>query len=492
MFKKIVIICAVLSISAGMAYAEKEETGSKNRVKFIGDLIIAADEVVDGDVVVMQGNLRIEGIVNGDAVVLLGDAFVDSGGVVNGNLVTSRGKVYLDEHGKVTGDVTESRILDLSFDYPVSSDDEDEWWEEDEWEEYDVHTGDVDGYAAYNKVDGVVLGVKVPKKRHQELIPNMILHGFGAYGFANDRWQFYAELDRWFFEDNVLEFGLEGHQFTDTEDNWLIENMENSLAAVLLREDFRDYYYRTGFGAHISQEIGSSLRIKVKYLADEYGAAHNNANWTLFGGDKKFRDNFWFLKNAGYPPGAGILGGEMRSVIASGDMKMFGGDLNLSGSAEFAGGELAGDFNFRKYIFQARGSLDFGRYEGLDFRLKLGSSEDHLPPQKFFTLGGISTLRGYQHKEFAGRQMALLNVEYRMFSRGRSSYLWFLKFVKPVLFTDIGSTHPDIFHQFKVEHYKADVGFGLVLWSDARLDVARRTDTGEDPWVATFRISRPF
>ncbi len=491
--KKVFILTFTVLAALGLAYGEEKDKGSGNRVKFIGDMVVAVDEVVDGDVVVMQGNLRVKGVINGDAVVFWGDAFVDSAGIINGNLVTSRGKVFIDEFGKVTGDVTESRIMDLSFGEPMSEDFEGfEDDMEEGWREFEDKEADIDGHFSYNKVDGVVIGLKFPKNRRRDLVPNLILHGYGGYGFANDRWQFYAELDRWFFERNTLEFGVEGHKLTDTEDEWIIGNLENSLAAVLIHEDFRDYYYRTGFGAHVSQTLGSKLRLKVKYLVDEYDKAENTARWALFGGDKVFRDNYWFLEKAGYPAGSNIFEGEMRSVIASGELKMFGGDLRLTGSMESAGGELSGDFEFKRYIFEARANIDFGRYEGLDIRMKLGSSEDKLPPQKLFTLGGISTLRGFKHKEFTGSQMALLNLEYRMFERGGSSYLWFLDFMKPVLFADIGSTHPDIFDEFKSEHYKSDVGFGLILWEDARFDVARRTDSGDKPWVATFRLSQPF
>ena len=486
MFHKKLICIIISSFIIAAAFAGEDKISSKDRVKYIGDLTIEADEVVNGDVVVMQGDLIVMGTVNGNAVVSFGDAFVDSGGVINGDLVAWRGKISIDEHGIVAGEVVESRLFDISLDDP-SFRTKEELYEEEKEEERE-YEADTDVRLGYNKVDGFFLGLTIPKSLGHRILPKITFHGFGGYSFSNDRWQYSAEIDKWLFEDNILEFGIESHKLTDTEDNWIIQNEENSLASFFLHEDFRDYFYRTGFGAHIGQDIGSFLKLKVKYLIDDYDGTENNTNWALFGGSKDFSPNFGFMGE-----GTTIDEGNMRSVIASGALKLFNGDLHLTGTAEKAGGDLSGDFEFSRYIFEARGYFNLGSCEGLDFRLKLGSSEDDLPLQKYFTLGGISTLRGFSHKEFYGKQMALLNLEYRIFSGERPSHLWFLKLFQVRLFADMGSTHPDIFDGFDLDYYKTDVGIAFMTKSgDARLNIARRTDTGEDPWVVTFRIEHPF
>lgn len=492
MYHKI-ILTLLLIFSAIPTIAETTEISGKDKIKYIGDLIIYADEVVNGDVVVMQGDLRVKGTVNGNAVVSFGDAFVDSGGVINGDLVALRGKINVNENATITGEIVESRLFDISFD-DHDFDDRNRHRDKDKDDSHWFHEtkdADVDARLGYNKVDGFFLGLKVPKVIGDqfEFVPQVTLHGFFGYGFSNDRWQYYAEFDKWFFEENKLEFGVEAHDLTDTQDNWIIENEENSVAAFLIHEDFRDYYYRRGFGGHIAQDIGDFLRLKVKYLADDYSMAENKTDWALFGGDKKFKENYSFMGI-----GANILPGMMRSIVTSGDMKLFNSDLLMSGSMEYADSEdIGGDFTFNKYIFEMKGFFDIGRFEGLDFRIRLGNSDGDLPPQRMFTLGGISTLRGFSHKEFWGEQMALANLEYRLFSHSKPSRMWFLKLFQIVLFADAGSVHPDIFTDFDTEYYKSDVGVGLMGSDDyMRFNIARRTDTSKDPWVVTFRIQRSF
>jgi hemolysin activation/secretion protein len=135
--------------------------------------------------------------------------------------------------------------------------------------------------------------------------------------------------------------------------------------------------------------------------------------------------------------------------------------------------------------------LKISEFERMILRFKLGSSQDTLPPQKVFTLGGISTLRGYKFKEFYGDQMALLNMEYWISGDRHSHLFWPLKFMQFGLFADFGSTHNLIFSDFDPQYYKMDVGFSFMdKDEDLRLDLARRTDSGDKPWVVTFRIAQ--
>lgn len=491
MLRNLIISIIVLTLVIGTAFADESEGKDKDRIKFIGDLIIGVDEVVEGDVIVMQGDLTVKGSVKGDAVVSLGDAFVHSGGVVSGDLITWKGKIYIDPEGVVEGRSVEHRLFDIPLDkrnFRIgTSGGDDDRCEDKEGYKIEIDS-DIGPRLSYNKVDGFFLGLEIPKVFRGNLIPGMSLHGYGGYGFSNDRWQYYTEVNKHFFEKNRLEIGLEGHSVTGTEDDWIIENWENSLAAFFLHEDFRDYYYRTGFGAHISQRLWSKLFLKVKFLNDEYDKTDNNTNWALFGGHKDFLPNFGFLRT-----GENISEGFMRSMIAEGSWDIFDGDLSLTGSAEYADYGLGGDFEFARYIFEVRGHFGVSDFEELAFRLKLGSSEDRLPPQKAFTLGGISTLRGFSHKEFYGDQMALLNLEYILFGRKHSRHFWLLKHIRVGLFTDIGSTHSQIFNDFDADYYKSDVGFVFMNDDgDIRLNIARRTDTGDKPWMVTFRITQPF
>lgn len=76
-------------------------------VKFGDSIHILEDETVDGDVVAIGGDIRIDGFVTGDVVTSPGDIIIGSGGVVEGDAVATFGKISIEPGGSVEGEVTE-------------------------------------------------------------------------------------------------------------------------------------------------------------------------------------------------------------------------------------------------------------------------------------------------------------------------------------------------------------------------------------------------
>ena len=81
---------------------------------------------------------------------------------------------------------------------------------------------------------------------------------------------------------------------------------------------------------------------------------------------------------------------------------------------EMSNSDLRSDFSFNQYVLELRHYLPISRNERLDLRFKAGSAEGTLPFQKLFELGGISTLRGFEYKEFVGDRLLLANIEYNL------------------------------------------------------------------------------
>ncbi|HEX2093022.1 MAG TPA: polymer-forming cytoskeletal protein [Longimicrobiaceae bacterium] len=69
-----------------------------------GDHTVAKGEVVEGDMVVVGGDLRVEGEIRGDAVVTGGNLEMREGGTVRGDAVVTGGKL-LDLGGRVLGEM---------------------------------------------------------------------------------------------------------------------------------------------------------------------------------------------------------------------------------------------------------------------------------------------------------------------------------------------------------------------------------------------------
>lgn len=97
-------------IAREVAAAQAEVEAEAGRVSggsvtvLTGDQVVEEGEVVEGDLIVHDGDLRVEGEIRGNAVVTDGDLLLVEGGVVLGDAVVTGGKL-LNEGGRVRGEM---------------------------------------------------------------------------------------------------------------------------------------------------------------------------------------------------------------------------------------------------------------------------------------------------------------------------------------------------------------------------------------------------
>jgi hypothetical protein len=87
-----------------------------------GDRTIAAGEVVDGDVVVFNGDLTVAGTVRGDVTVARGDLHLETGSVVDGDAVVTAGRL-VNRGAHVSGEmrvVDEGQAMGMKNGVPVA------------------------------------------------------------------------------------------------------------------------------------------------------------------------------------------------------------------------------------------------------------------------------------------------------------------------------------------------------------------------------------
>ncbi len=89
---------------AGLAEALEDLDLDQVTVSVGDDLTIARDEMVEGTVVVVDGDLEVEGHVRGDVVVVEGDVRLAPGARIDGDLRYLEGRL-IDQGGEVAGDV---------------------------------------------------------------------------------------------------------------------------------------------------------------------------------------------------------------------------------------------------------------------------------------------------------------------------------------------------------------------------------------------------
>jgi hypothetical protein len=366
---------------------------------------------------------------------------------------------------------------------------------------YPWENADDDFLFRYNRVEGLFLGLSSPETYHWQG-RHMALFGTGGYGFAAHRWRYSGGVAQQFGAGtSMLEFGVEGHSLTDTRDQWIIDEGENTLAALFLRDDYRDYYTRKGFSiwtGNYWRWRNSDLQFRVAYLNDRYESLTQSADWAIFGGDKRFRLN------------PAVDEGRMRSILTafefhqSREKRYFFRGWSASASAEFSPKGLKGDFDFNRYILDLRSYLSLGDYDNINVRLRAASATGDIPVQKGFDLGGIGTLPAFGFKEFVGNRLLLGNVEYivngKIIDDAGLFPAWLLWNVNLIFFADAGyvttadkeQSFVDGFDGLNSNTIRWDWGVGIGSRDGKmRLAFVWRTDVSR-PARAFIRLSRPF
>ncbi|MGH2568142.1 MAG: hypothetical protein ACRDGA_07365, partial [Bacteroidota bacterium] len=482
---------------------EDSEENHDSRVDYTydGDRVVEGDEVIEGNVVVKGGDLTVYGEIDGDVLVVGGTLYVKDGGLITGDARVISGDIVLDEGGVIEGSMDKTGSRTAGYREPRER----------------FRTGStalnanwvnelttLDNFIfRYNRVEGVFLGLGSEKRYYWDGYRDYSAYGSVGYGFKSHRWRLNLGVARQFVldEGHLLEVGVEGHNITDTKDQWLIRQGENTAAAFFIHEDYRDYFGRAGWGlntAYTVQLEDFTGQFKVEYLLDTYRSMDNRTEWSLFGGDKVFR------------PNPAIQDGKMRSVVASLGVstvsKTMEGQEGWSafGTAEFAEDSFGGDFGFRQYVADIRRYQPLSRYDNFNIRLRVGTSEGELPPQKLYELGGLSTVQVLPFKSMAGNRMLLANAEYIV----NGNFLhdikfwpsWLMRQINFVVLGDAGwmrSVRPSAsfdagFGELQLKQFRSNLGVGVSTRSGSfRIAYLWSTD-GTNLNRTIFRFSRPF
>lgn len=478
--------------------SEDEDTS----VTYQGNTVIKKEDTINSNVIVKGGDLTVYGRISGDVLVVGGNLYVKDGARIGGNVKVINGEVTKEDDAVIVGYIDKSsstrqrgyREEEKDF-RRTSTKLKADWASE---------TTNLDNFIfRYNRVEGLFLGLGSEKRYYWDGQRSYSLYGSIGYGFKSHNWRGNLGLSRQFaFNDGQLfEIEAEGHSLTDTKDDWLIGVHENTAAAILIHEDYRDYFQREGWGANVGYAVQQDYltgQVKVGYLADEYRSMDNRTEWSIFGGNKQFRLN------------PGIDESKMRSVVVSAGLNtvtttIYGPEgWSFLTTAEIAEKNFGSDFGFRRYVVDVRRYQPLGRYDNVNVRFRAGSSEGNLPFQKAFEMGGLGTLQGYPFKGEMGNRMLLTNAEFIVNGDflGELSFWpsWLLRGINFIVLSDAGlvravpttESWTSGFNGIKFTDFKHDVGVGISNRSGSfRLAYVWRTDRSE-PARFIFRIARPF
>ena len=359
-----------------------EEVNNDSIISHNGDLEIAEGDTVYGDVVVKKGTLTVRGVIDGDALVVNGNIVVKDGGKISGNARAINGTITREPKGIVVGFVEETSSSSASRfgqkESPIKK----------RWRTFSDMTDWEDGrtnvfYFHYNRVEGLFFGVGKEKKYYWDGSKSVSGYGGAGYGIKTHRWNLQLGLDRQFANDDVIyEIGTQAHSIADSKDAWIMGLTENTITALVVQEDYRDYFWREGFSFHtarLSKETGLETMLKLEYSNDRYSALSKQTDWAIFHpSGSLFRENP--AVNEGYIKSIS-LSASLNNVEREGRQKH---GWNVVALLEKSGNELGGTFNFTQGILDVRRYQPLSRYDNINMRVRVGTLEGDYITQKIF------------------------------------------------------------------------------------------------------------
>ncbi len=466
-----------------MLEKQRKRTGRRaarraDRVSAFEHYVVPEEEFVRGDLLIIGGDILIEGEVNGNVIALFGDIHLASTAICQRDVLAVGGSIKRHRDSRIYGT----------------------WQGTEKWKrrpfkrkrryQQSKHAIDLNGTVAYNRVDGLIGTGRLAFHSQEKFMPEFYVE-YG-YGFWSKRSKYRLGFEQRLFDYHQTSFGGEVYRRTATEDEWRCRTKENSLYAIIAREDFRDYYEGEGGSFFFEQTIGYDHTFRLDYRFEELRFLEANPNlWSLFGGGKRFRGNFSSVTDETLTEHLSDYDKDEASLLLCytySTVEGRHGELLRSGwyamtGAEHASQRLGSDFDYDRVVMELRRYQPLTYRQNLNFRLIYGTATGNLPLHKYFYLGGIRTLRAYDIKEFCGTRMAMANLEYVLdFSRSD---------VGVALLFDIGKTGWES-NFLTSGQWRGDVGVGLTVINDIRLELTRQINGFTNSIQISILINRSF
>jgi len=344
----------------------------------------------------------------------------------------------------------------------------------------------------YNRVEGLHIGSKFNLfNLYDGKIRSVLAAG---YGFASEIGTYSIGMKYQVPSSIGIEGGISYFRDIGTNDINIMGKSENSLAALFAKEDFLDYYIGRGVNTNFVYRFSRKHEVSANFNFIKYKnlGSHDVFSFSdILGFDKDFRIN------------PVVLPGEERKLILGytydSRINRFMLTDNFVANVELvkSGDEFGGDFEYNGF---GLGIKKYKRTFGpqmLIVRGFIGVRDKNAGEQFLYDLGGIGTLRGYEHKEFTGNRVGMINIDY-LFNRALIKRLPLnsLPFYTTMSFiaffdagwTNLGNSPLNSSTSFDLSDVKSNIGLGYSFGRDlVRLNVGKRLDGG-DGFKITVRI----
>lgn len=354
----------------------------------------------------------------------------------------------------------------------------------------------------FNRVEALYIGfhsdrsVALGGSRYYEFEP----FGSIGYSFGRKDWLYSIGVERAFGSRQSALLGLNYSRVTDSEDNWRVGSVENSLYSFFTVFDFKDYFDRQGAQVYGVFNPVQNVELSISYSDEIYKSIPKETGFSVFGKRSNVRDNPM------------IDEGQLQLVRFGLQLNptdrlqnhYWGGSLDFD--AEFS--DLTGnsDYDYQRYQIETRNIILLDPGAALQNRIKLVSITGAAPNFKYVPLGGVSTMRATPFKSMVGSNVVLINTELNFGFFRNVGYEYDdildidLSMTSFSIFADLGWTNGsynsndsmlDGFSDFKFGDMVADVGVG-VNFSSFRVEAAwKANDLAQTP-VFWLRLNPTF
>ena len=384
--------------------------------RVFGRLTVGPDDVYPGDVAVLDGPVRISGVIEGDLVAINATVSLLRGAEIRGDVLVLGGTLATNSAAHVGGTV---RLYRRTIDVRRARDrlelmEEEDEPDDDYWRDRfhrrrsrytQPHASIVVSTAGtYNRVEGLPILIGPELEWGGDRYVHGRIRALGVFRTAGDfdsnrediGYLVDGSLRVGWGRDAVVRLGARAYDVVRPVEDWQLTDEEIGLASALLHRDYRDYYLQRGFAAYVEIEPSPGFTLSGEISRDEESSISARDPWTLFRGEDVWRANpridagdFTHLR-------AGLEWDTRydRRRSSSGWLFRFNWERGIV------------EDNFLSYD---RVVADIRRYERIgwsgELRLRAfgaGAVGDNaLPLQRRFSLGGPDPLPGFPFRRFA-------------------------------------------------------------------------------------------
>jgi hypothetical protein len=386
-----------------------------------GDFSLASIDTVRGDLAVLEGRVRIAGVVTGQVVVLNGDAALVDGARIEHSLTVIGGAFESPDRPNVGGEI---RVWSARYRYHEVGDtlvaDTDffarwsRWMREDDAGTTGRTDSDLFVTTAhtYNRVEGLPIYVG-PRFRTRSGDTRVRAEVFGIFRTGDQlSWERENLGHRVLLElrqGNSTGIAVGGRLFdeVDAVEKWQLTDTEVGLNAFLFTRDYRDYWQRHGGQGYVSLFAGRGSELRASYGEERWSSRRARNVLSIVNDDVPWRVNpladegvmklltvsgTFDTRNSPKDPRAGWY---LRGEYEHGDGRL------IRVGVPFVGAE-----DEEPAVAYSRALLDLRRYNrlgpngSLNMRAVVGGwiSGDPLPAQRRFSVSGIDALPGFDFR----------------------------------------------------------------------------------------------